>query len=147
MLFFSVVRGVIRISIHAPREGSDAVDVGGKGKRALFLSTLPARGATAGASDFAEKFAISIHAPREGSDLLAVSCSALWGISIHAPREGSDDTDSMCKMAVYISIHAPREGSDGPQVQHGVADGDISIHAPREGSDHSRPSDYSAHHS
>ena len=34
-----------------------------------------------------------------------------------------------------ISIHAPREGSDGPQVQHGVADGDISIHAPREGSD------------
>ena len=56
------------ISIHAPREGSDRL----VGLHALddlvFLSTLPARGAT-GAVDVHEADAvISIHAPREGSD-------------------------------------------------------------------------------
>ena len=34
------------ISIHAPREGSDALRIGHNGISALFLSTLPARGAT-----------------------------------------------------------------------------------------------------
>ena len=57
----------------------------------LFLSTLPARGATL-ALRFRLLFGhISIHAPREGSDygrrFFAVRCV----ISIHAPREGSDD--------------------------------------------------------
>ena len=56
------------ISIHAPREGSDAGHAG--------------RAAAAGR--------ISIHAPREGSD--AADGAELGGriISIHAPREGSD---------------------------------------------------------
>ena len=56
------------ISIHAPREGSDA---GHDGSRVLldrFLSTLPARGATLYGDNFRHHFWISIHAPREGSD-------------------------------------------------------------------------------
>ena len=106
----------------------------------LFLSTLPARGATA--------------APR--ADLLLSTCyfyprsprgerpaTLLQGlagdtISIHAPREGSDpvrDSSSLsttaflstlpargatvvpiapCDLGKQISIHAPREGSDPP---------------------------------
>ena len=56
------------ISIHAPREGSDPNYILNSGRIALFLSTLPARGAT-------------------GLDVVAVGTG---NISIHAPREGSD---------------------------------------------------------
>ena len=87
------------ISIHAPREGSDIPGVinrpsrhknfyprSPRGERPvvdnspvnldrLFLSTLPARGATLLRILPAVILAISIHAPREGSD--AVSRSAL----------------------------------------------------------------------
>ena len=57
------------ISIHAPREGSDASGIAPRLHRGTFLSTLPVRGATAcrGRPDF-ERVIISIHAPREGSD-------------------------------------------------------------------------------
>ena len=79
-----------RISIHAPREGSDPKS-GSQGSRsrnfyprsprgerqytttagdrqAAFLSTLPARGATLDRQREAAEKGISIHAPREGSD-------------------------------------------------------------------------------
>ena len=64
-----------RISIHAPREGSD----GGK-KSIMHYSS------------------ISIHAPREGSDHAGPSAGLRRHISIHAPREGSD-----VKQALYLS--------------------------------------------
>ena len=57
----------------------------------VFLSTLPARGATAPRGRGGQCVAISIHAPREGSDLSVVLVAeAERHISIHAPREGSD---------------------------------------------------------
>ena len=65
--------GGIQISIHAPREGSDnlaSLSISG-GK--LFLSTLPARGATEQTSMASFAAAISIHAPREGSDFFTTS--------------------------------------------------------------------------
>ena len=56
------------ISIHAPREGSDAYQ-----------------------NSYGESYEISIHAPREGSDREAQRPAGRPdGISIHAPREGSD---------------------------------------------------------
>ena len=58
---------------------------------AIFLSTLPARGATS----------------------VAEVVERLEAISIHAPREGSDVEDTGYKLpSLVISIHAPREGSD-----------------------------------
>ena len=39
------------ISIHAPREGSDRTDFGEYGRRGVFQSTLPARGATPASSE------------------------------------------------------------------------------------------------
>ena len=60
---------VLRISIHAPRTGSD-----------LKARCFP------GVS-----FQISIHAPRTGSDLVAVLREHCDLISIHAPRTGSDE--------------------------------------------------------
>ena len=59
----------LHISIHAPREGSDS------GKKVtdsfvrIFLSTLPARGATLLGDLIRHARVISIHAPREGSDV------------------------------------------------------------------------------
>ena len=78
-----------------------------------FLSTLPARGATDYAGEFAFRQVISIHAPREGSDQTnRKSAPAKEDISIHAPREGSDAREPLDKRGMDISIHAPREGSD-----------------------------------
>ena len=58
----------VDISIHAPREGSDAT-----------------------ARNFGKCSSISIHAPREGSDYDAARrVLYIFDISIHAPREGSD---------------------------------------------------------
>ena len=78
------------ISIHAPREGSDAFKVVGAFRVSGFLSTLPARGAT----------------PLRGLEVI------LLIISIHAPREGSDLPLDLVFVCLHISIHAPREGSD-----------------------------------
>ena len=100
------------ISIHAPRVGSDDVNIaipagGGDfnprspcGERRfirhvfadsrLFQSTLPVWGATRWRY-----------------------CKCQWQrISIHAPRVGSDEKFMLIYRYKYISIHAPRVGSD-----------------------------------
>ena len=102
----------VRISIHAPRMGSD--------------ETMP------GTNDITY---ISIHAPRMGSDMRRANSSPRRPISIHAPRMGSDLPGARGHLRRgQISIHAPRMGSDAvfamPQVWWR-----ISIHAPRMGSD------------
>ena len=103
----------------------------------VFLSTLPARGATDGGVRFPGQLAISIHAPREGSDVQSIKDAQTAAISIHAPREGSDLRHRHGKRPERgISIHAPREGSDTVfALGLRLLLGHISIHAPREGSD------------
>ena len=79
-----------RISIHAPRTGSDHIT-----RRHHKCEE------------------ISIHAPRTGSDGSTESYSILrYEISIHAPRTGSDRCRCCFARAHRISIHAPRTGSD-----------------------------------
>ena len=111
-MFCGQPRGEVRISIHAPRTGSDVPYY-----------------------DLADTYDISIHAPRTGSDgaSLLGRCPAL-DISIHAPRTGSDMLVMRCMVDWLISIHAPRTGSDAlehPEERVKL----ISIHAPRTGSD------------
>src|SRR6185436_17414184 len=57
------------VSIHAPREGSDRRGDRAQGKRSLFQSTLPVKGATRWIAGDSFYISVSIHAPREGSDL------------------------------------------------------------------------------
>ena len=57
------------ISIHAPRRGSDGLDVQRQYADTPFQSTLPAGGATETALLILLALSISIHAPRRGSDL------------------------------------------------------------------------------
>ena len=78
------------ISIHAPREGSDRGTYPPPAAGYIFLSTLPARGATRLNPSQILWFGISIHAPREGSDRALALLFRYYAISIHAPREGSD---------------------------------------------------------
>ena len=102
----------IKISIHAPRTGSDVI------------VTVLAAG-----------HIISIHAPRTGSDVPLASALSTKIISIHAPRTGSDvRARDAPRRAINISIHAPRTGSDACWKPTESATR-ISIHAPRTGSD------------
>ena len=80
----------LRISIHAPRTGSDGSPASGSIPAASFQSTLPARGATVKDLQEQVKRLISIHAPRTGSDRARGTQVAEMTISIHAPRTGSD---------------------------------------------------------
>ena len=79
-----------KISIHAPREGSD---------RYLCYTIITAR-------DFYPR------SPRGERQWLAEHMDIATEISIHAPREGSDGYQTYQFFSQYISIHAPREGSD-----------------------------------
>ena len=123
----------------------------------IFLSTLPARGATLASGQEAAEVEISIHAPREGSDfLVAVDVLALLEFLSTLPARGATlpglppqplhqnfyPRSPRGERLVYccpadrasISIHAPREGSDPYSGKKCLSTG-ISIHAPREGSD------------
>ena len=147
-----------RISIHAPREGSDAPARRLVPIRQVFLSTLPARGATLCAAHCTQSLPFLSTLPARGATPVLPQESTRHKISIHAPREGSDKQDSSkssysenfyprsprgerpvcccCSHQVpQISIHAPREGSDPPPAVKCAIYARISIHAPREGSD------------
>ena len=82
--------GIIFISIHAPRGGSDLL---------TMLENAAAE-------------IISIHAPRGGSDAIVQPSAGDYYISIHAPRGGSDQPEELRRRRIRISIHAPRGGSD-----------------------------------
>ena len=147
----------VRISIHAPRTGSDRAASHNIRIGAKFQSTLPARGATKYCRSRTAYWHISIHAPRTGSDGKPLSDGNRHGISIHAPRTGSDGFIVGTIAYIDISIHAPRTGSDvlrharkggtvdfNPRSPHGERRERrprggtiivISIHAPRTGSD------------
>ena len=57
-----------RVSIHAPRGGSDIVPVTTFSNYVLFQSTLPVGGATEYTAHVRYNTGVSIHAPRGGSD-------------------------------------------------------------------------------
>ena len=59
------------ISIHAPREGGDAILGTLDFIKDIFQSTPPARGATVADQMQDQSSSISIHAPREGGDYIS----------------------------------------------------------------------------
>ena len=130
----------INISIHAPRTGSDR-----NGKRTNvhtrkpFQSTLPARGATAEYLSAIAHRSISIHAPRTGSDQrLPCKTARFLCISIHAPRTGSDGKCAAAlRCSCYFNPRSPHGERLSARAQR-TPTGAISIHAPRTGSDHER---------
>ena len=101
----------------------------------IFLSTLPARGATKDGYDWGyDENDFYPRSPRGERLAFHVRAGGQFNISIHAPREGSDAPTLPVRRGRQISIHAPREGSDLEETE-ALQDIQISIHAPREGSD------------
>ena len=103
---------IFKISIHAPRAGSDLPVVRPTGAARNFNPRSPCgeRLYLGVKADDIEH--ISIHAPRAGSDGLSIILSDDIVISIHAPRAGSDGRRACLRARREISIHAPRAGSD-----------------------------------
>ena len=127
-----------RISIHAPRTGSDLCSAVHRANAILDFNPRSPHGERPRRKWISkEAFGISIHAPRTGSDgqravrelhvvlfqstlpARGATLRELHGvfgadISIHAPRTGSDSTHLGRGRGEMISIHAPRTGSDSP---------------------------------
>ena len=126
----------VGISIHAPRMGSDSPDRNPRSGTPKFQSTLPGWGAT-GCSfpEWPKTVDFNPRSPDGERRAPEVLRSVHVHISIHAPRMGSDDlADLILDTISRISIHAPRMGSDRGGSGRHRGDG-ISIHAPRMGSD------------
>ena len=105
----------------------------------VFLSTLPARGATPAQKDELLELLISIHAPREGSDeTLQSFLKGNYEFLSTLPARGATRRHRLQGDGNFISIHAPREGSDAGTAALEAIGQTISIHAPREGSDSGR---------
>ena len=146
-----------RISIHAPRTGSDKrrntprfypndfnprsphgerhKPGGGAATTRIFQSTLPARGATRWFLHHFREVTISIHAPRTGSDPATFSGTGTGShFNPRSPHGERLIRRLLLICNVNISIHAPRTGSDDAWLEKRDWS-DISIHAPRTGSD------------
>ena len=90
-----VVRGRnSEISIHAPREGGDAIVSRPAVSYFAFQSTPPARGATAGSPARLPDLVFQSTPPARGATNSKDFNYSLLLISIHAPREGGDSKDA-----------------------------------------------------
>ena len=82
---------LIAISIHAPRVGSDTTGDNQHRKGGRFQSTLPVWGATGRSSMVMSSSLFQSTLPVWGATRSAAACDRLSDISIHAPRVGSDE--------------------------------------------------------
>ena len=120
------------ISIHAPREGSDANTLRRDNQRGIFQSTLPARGATDKNQSNATIIIFQSTLPARGATVPRQhGQNVRHCISIHAPREGSDGERRGDPAGAGISIHAPREGSDCWSGRASDRRGDFNPRSPR----------------
>ena len=148
-----------KISIHAPREGSDGRMLMEAKVRGIFQSTLPARGATTAEIVVWERYNdFNPRSPRGERHALICDGAVRSGFQSTLPARGATSVHLLLyDVPINISIHAPREGSDinslvtytedidfnprSPRGERpfsfvsGASGSKISIHAPREGSD------------
>ena len=154
-----VAHGIDCISIHAPREGCDAMGGGvawlslyfnprtprgvrragagcSGGGQPIFQSTHPARGATWRSLDAMEPIVISIHAPREGCDWWwKMVCSYRCHFNPRTPRgvrpRGNGNASKRTTNFNPRTPRGVRRRTTFPTSRSPA----ISIHAPREGCD------------
>ena len=101
-----------RISIHAPRMGSDPF-LTCSISLLIFQSTLPAWGATKPMRGWSVFIGISIHAPRMGSDKTWEALKAAdEDFNPRSPHGERPYPLDVIPELIIISIHAPRMGSD-----------------------------------
>ena len=100
---------LLNISIHAPREGSDALPLGAVGGARDFNPRSPRGERPAFLRNSSGKFAFQSTLPARGATCPCARCYYLIRISIHAPREGSDSSHQPCSAAFsYFNPRSPR---------------------------------------
>ena len=132
--------GALKISIHAPCEGSDCPPGCSPAFSPGFQSTLPVRGATHQRSlhwNARPKFQSTL--PVRGATALYLFQPRIDTVfQSTLPVRGATGSSVSPGYHLRISIHAPCEGSDGKRVRVWAVPARISIHAPCEGSDGAR---------
>ena len=126
-----------RISIHAPRGGSDKNCVRCGKLREYFNPRSPwgERLPCSGFRFYGYRFQSTL--PVGGATQKSMALPDRCRISIHAPRGGSDAAiRRMFGGTVYFNPRSPW-GERPEKPERRALDADISIHAPRGGSDHS----------
>ena len=102
-----------KISIHAPREGSDYPQHPGPLPGPGFLSTLPARGATwASCGRWPSGPFLSTLPARGATRNIRLSYRLAQFLSTLPARGATQSGNRVVLPCIGISIHAPREGSD-----------------------------------
>ena len=122
------------ISIHAPRVGSDCRPNCPHGRSGHFNPRSPGGERLTNCPRRSETTDFNPRSPGGERPARTLHPRIQRGISIHAPRVGSDDAGAARHAPWHISIHAPRVGSDRIRAPVPGPAG-ISIHAPRVGSD------------
>ena len=122
------------ISIHAPREGGDAVPSYSRFSRSLFQSTPPARGATWCFAQFVTPGIFQSTPPARGATRLA-RCGRLGHlISIHAPREGGDTVSRPSKDNIFeFQSTPPARGATSTTTSTTSTHGNFNPRPPRGG--------------
>ena len=113
---------MLRISIHAPRTGSDNVPGECLTAQRLFQSTLPARGATQGFKSRRAHARFQSTLPARGATVWRRLLVHRCGISIHAPRTGSD-LSSKLVFGIHKSFQStlPARGATSRQPEPAAA--------------------------
>ena len=121
-----------KISIHAPREGSDVTVANRLTDRQNFYPRSPRGERQAQRTPVLFLRYFYPRSPRGERRLHHRAVDELTIISIHAPREGSDpNAFTAASTSSAISIHAPREGSDLLQMWFSADDEDFYPRSPR----------------
>ena len=132
------IDGGSRISIHAPREGSDPIEAGACHRKIGDFYPRSPRGERLDVPPGVRRpLRISIHAPREGSDLRSDDLRPTGGpfLSTLPARGATSCAGRRYGPRGYFYPRSPR-GERLQLVALDACHAHISIHAPREGSDH-----------
>ena len=98
----------------------------------VFLSTLPARGATKGGVYDCHRLRFLSTLPARGATKASAVQPGHSGISIHAPREGSDLALALCWAAVISFLSTlPARGATQPGIFTGGRNGNFYPRSPR----------------
>ena len=130
---------LLKISIHAPRTGSDVTVYNKWFCRFRFQSTLPARGATTMKRRTIPFPRFQSTLPARGATTSPISSGkSTTYFNPRSPHGERRESSRKQVASIRISIHAPRTGSDKVSFAQPNKREIISIHAPRTGSDEKR---------
>ena len=126
---------LLRVSIHAPREGCDSPSCVVGTTLTLFQFTHPGRGATLRDIPFPVRFVFQFTHPGRGATIVTrLVFFSPFGFNSRTPGGVRPRRETRSIFSIAVSIHAPREGCDKYENAH-YTDRQVSIHAPREGCD------------